>query len=211
MQGSIVQGFLWLLAPHRCPGCDLGVADVAAAAFCPACEPLLEVAPVGLSPPARAAACWQYQGPFADAIRRFKYGGAGWLATPLGAMLATAARSYAGGIQAVVPIPLHPTKLRSRGFNPAALLARPVAVELGVPLQINWLQRDRATRTQAGLSRDARLANLKGAFRAATAEPTTVLLIDDVRTTGTTLAEASAALTAKGHEVSTLALAWAPD
>jgi predicted amidophosphoribosyltransferase len=210
MQASIVQGFLWLLAPHRCPGCNLGIADVAAASFCPACEPLLEPAPAGMSPPAREAAGWLYQGPFADAIRRFKYGGAGWLAAPLGVKLAGLARPYAGAIRAVVPLPLHASKLRARGFNPAALLAKPVAAELGAPLRIDWLRRDRATRSQAGLDRVARLANVRSAFRATKVAPTSVLLIDDVRTTGTTLAEASAALSAQGHEVTTLALAWSP-
>lgn len=213
MQASIVQGFLWLLAPHRCPGCDLDLpeVEVAEATFCPACEPLLEPAPAGLLPPARAAAAWLYQGPFADAIRRFKYGGAGWLAAPLGKRLAAAARPYAGTIRSVVPIPLHPSKLRTRGFNPAALLARPVAAELGASLELGWLRRERATRSQAGLDRDARLANLRGAFRATKREATSVLLIDDVRTTGSTLAEAAAVLSAGGHEVTTLALAWAPD
>jgi predicted amidophosphoribosyltransferase len=208
VQGSIAQGFLSLLAPHRCPGCDFRVPDVVAASFCEACEPLLEPAPAGMSPPARAAAGWLYQGPFADAIRRFKYAGAGWLAVPLGERLAVAARPYSGAIRAVVPVPLHPSKLRERGFNPAALLARPVAAELGAALRVGWLRRERATRSQAGLEREARLANLRGAFQAAVVEPTSVLLIDDVRTTGSTLAEAAAALTAKGHEVTTLALAW---
>jgi predicted amidophosphoribosyltransferase len=208
MQGSIPQGFLSLLAPNRCPGCDYPVPDVAAATFCDACEPLLEPTPPGMSPPSRSAAGWLYQGPFADAIRRFKYAGAGWLAVPLGERLAVAAQPYSGAVRAVVPVPLHPSKLRARGFNPAALLARPVAAELGARLHVGWLRRERATRSQAGLDRAARLANLRGAFQAASVEPTTVLLIDDVRTTGTTLAEAAAALTARGHEVTTLALAW---
>jgi predicted amidophosphoribosyltransferase len=152
-----------------------------------------------------------YQGPFADAIRRFKYAGASWLAETLGNRLARAAQPFSGIARAVVPLPLHPSKLRARGFNPAALLARRVAAELGVPLRVGWLRRERATRSQAGLDRDARLANLRGAFRAARVAPTSVLLIDDVRTTGTTLSEAAAALTAQGHDVRTLALAWSPD
>jgi predicted amidophosphoribosyltransferase len=209
MHGSIGQGFLWLLAPHRCPSCDWPVPDVREASFCGACEPLLEVAPPGLSPPAQTAAGWLYEGPFADAIRRFKYGGAGWLAAPLGSKLASRARPYSGRIHAVVPVPLHPSKLRARGFNPAALIAKPVAAELGAPLRLKWLHRERATRSQAGLERDARLANVRGAFRAARVTPTQVLLLDDVRTTGATLAEAAAALIAQGHEVTTLALACA--
>ena len=200
-----------MLAPHRCPSCDWQIPDVEAAEFCAACAPLLEPAPAGISPPARSAAGWLYEGPFADAIRRFKYGGAGWLGAPLGAKLAVCARPYAGQIRAVVPVPLHPAKLRARGFNPAALLAKPVAAELGATLEVRWLYRERATRSQAGLDRDGRLANVRGAFRAARAKPTQVLLIDDVRTTGSTLAEAATALTAQGHEVTTLALAWRLD
>jgi predicted amidophosphoribosyltransferase len=76
-------------------------------------------------------------------------------------------------------------------------------------LRLTWLYRERATRSQAGLERDARLSNVRAAFRAASVTPTQVLLIDDVRTTGATLAEAAAALSAQGHEVSTLALACA--
>lgn len=109
----------------------------------------------------------------------------------------------------LVPVPLHPRKLRARGWNPAALLARPVAGALGVPLQTRWLQRVRETAVQAGLSRDARLANVRGAFQARPAPPSRVLLIDDVRTTGATLLEAAACLEAVGHTVSTLSFAWA--
>jgi predicted amidophosphoribosyltransferase len=169
----------------------------------------LEPAPREAAPPCRSAAGWLFEGPFADAIRRFKYAGSGELAGPLGAMLASIASPYGGTIRAVVPVPLHPRKLRARGFNPAALLARPVARQLGAPLRIGWLHRERDTRTQAGLERAARLANLKSAFRAAKVQPTCVLLIDDVRTTGSTLHEAGGALTAVGHDVWTLALALA--
>jgi predicted amidophosphoribosyltransferase len=73
------------------------------------------------------------------------------------------------------------------------------------------LVRQRATRDQAGLSRQARSTNVLGAFRARPAAPTRVLLIDDVRTTGTTLTEAARTLQAAGHSVVTLALAWAPE
>ncbi|HKP59550.1 MAG TPA: hypothetical protein VJV78_22660, partial [Polyangiales bacterium] len=79
-----------------------------------------------------------------------------------------------------------------------------------VPLRVGWLRRDRSTRSQAGLPRDARPSNVRGAFSAPALPARKLLLIDDVRTTGATLAEAAATLGARGHEVRTLALAWSP-
>lgn len=228
--GSLLSGLLSLVAPRCCPGCGLEAGfdfeptavqpsggagadpgQAGHAAFCEACAPLLERAPTWLTPPQRAAAGWLFEGPCADAIRHFKYGGCGEHAGPLGAMLAAAAEPYRPAIDAVVPIPLHAAKLRARGFNPAALLARPVARSLRVPFAPGWLTRRRETRDQAGLAREARLANVRGAFAARRVRPCRVLLVDDVRTTGTTLAEAAATLREAGHQVCTLALAWAPE
>jgi ComF family protein len=151
-----------------------------------------------------------FEGPLADAIRRFKYADERALGPSLAARLVQVASAYAGTVDAVTPMPLHPRKLRERGWNPSALLARPVARALGVPMR-GLLIRQRATRDQAGLSRRARSSNVLGAFRARAAAPRRVLLIDDVRTTGATLAEAAATLQAQGHSVVTLALAWAPN
>lgn len=214
MPVSLLQAFLALLAPPRCPGCDFPLPEAPdalpplAPEFCEACGPLLEPPPAWLAPPAAVAAAGMYQGPLADAIRRFKYAGAGWAAAPLGKVLARASRPYAGLVHAVVPLALHPSKLRERGYNPAALLARPVALELGVPLRVGWLRRERATQSQAGLPRAGRSANVRGAFSAPARPHSKLLLVDDVRTTGATLAEAAATLRARGHEVMTLALAW---
>src|SRR5262245_33049421 len=100
MRTSLLEGFLSLLAPRRCPGCDLplprppdGPLEAMAGPdeLCPACAPLLEPPPAWLAPPAASAAAWMFQGPLADAIRRFKYAGAGWAAAPLGRLLAAAA------------------------------------------------------------------------------------------------------------------------
>jgi len=145
----------------------------------------------------------------ADAIRRFKYADQRQLLRHFRPLLTAAAEPYAGLVDAVVPIPLHPCKLRERGWNPAALLARPIAAALGVPLRTGLLRRVRETAAQAGLSREARAQNVRGAFRARPAAPARVLLVDDVRTTGATLLEAAGCLTEAGHTVSTLAMAWA--
>jgi ComF family protein len=206
---TFFSGLLDLLAPPDCPSCGLPWVDDAAAALCPACAPLIETAPPERLPPAVNAAMCLYQGPLADAIRRFKYADERHLLRHLAPLLTAAAPAYAGRIDVVVPVPLHVRKLRERGWNPAALLARPLAAALGVPLETSWLERVRETAVQAGLSRDARLSNVRGAFRARQIAPRRVLLVDDVRTTGATLLEAAACLEARAHSVSTLALAWA--
>ena len=204
-----IGGLLDLLAPPNCAGCDLPT-DKAGLAFCDACSPLLELVPTTLRAPGATAAALCYQGPLADAIRRLKYRDRPELATSLGQLLASAATPYAGLVDRVVPVPLHRSKLRERGYNPAALLARATARQLGVALDTSCLARVRATRTQAELPAQLRADNVRGAFAARQLErPQRILLIDDVRTTGATLHEAAAALSSTGHTVLTLALAWA--
>lgn len=197
---ELLGGLLASLSPLRCPGCDLESDHEAG--FCPACAPLIEPAPDGL-------AVLSYGGPVADAIARFKYGGRTDLAAPLGQLLADGALAYAGQVDCVVPLPLFERRLRERGFNQSALLSECVARALGVPLEASVLQRTRDTPAQAGLSRALRIPNVRGAFSAIPCERR-VLLIDDVRTTGATLAAAASALRSAGcPEVIELALAAA--
>ena len=207
----MIDGFAGLLAPRTCPGCDLALRPGEGPAFCAACSPLLERPKPAHLPPVFAAAAYLYVGPMADAIRRLTYEGRTELAEPLGRLLADAALAYAGRIDRVLALPLHPARLRERGFNQSALLARPVARELGVPLDVSSLVRVRPTPEQAGLTRARRSDNVRGAFAVAPrAARVRALLIDDVRTTGATLAEAAQALSEAGvPEVHTLALARA--
>ncbi|HJL18025.1 MAG TPA: ComF family protein [Sandaracinaceae bacterium LLY-WYZ-13_1] len=190
---AVVYGLLDLLAPHRCPGCD--------EALGPGTDGFCEVCAVGLEP-ARSTdggrAAYVFGGPLADAIRRFKYGRRSELATPLGLRLAEAAVRLAGEVDAVVPVPLHPRRLRERGFDQAALLAGPVAHALAVPRMTGVLRRVRDTRPQASLDMAVRAANVRGAFVVRGAPPPRVLLVDDVRTTGATLAECAERLRAAG-------------
>ena len=91
----------------------------------------------------------------------------------------------------IVPVPLHPKKKRSRGFNQAEVLARPLAKALGTPLATDMLHRIKNTLPQSGLSRTAREHNLKGAFSYNIKKygntPKTILLIDDIFTGGATM------------------------
>lgn len=205
--GTVWRGLLDLVAPRVCPACD-GALAAGQMGFCGACAPLLDPGERA----GRAVAAYVYGGPMADAILALKYGGRTEHATVLGRLLAERAVELAGSVDAVVPVPLHPARLRERGFNQSALLARPVARALAVPLVTSDLRRVRDTPPQASLAARARATNVRGAFLALHAPASRVLLVDDVRTTGATLAECAEALVTAGvDEVITLVLARAED
>ena len=205
----VLRGLLDWVAPARCPGCDTALPP-GRVSFCSACDPLLE--PLNLlAQPQHARALFAYGGPMAEAIKAIKYSGRTDFAHPLGQLVARHAHIWAGDVQYVVPVPLHPRRLRCRGFNQAVLFSRQLARSLGVPLAPHFLRRVRDTPPQATLRGDTRIANVRGAFRASLprrAAPRSVLLTDDVTTSGATLAEASAAMRSAGvRHIHALALA----
>lgn len=113
----------------------------------------------------------------------------------------------------ILPVPLHRGRLRQRGYNQALELARPLARALGVPLQHGTLQRLRATPAQTELNAVERRRNVRGAFtlRAGIRLPPHVAIVDDVMTTGATLAECARTLRRAGvRRVDVWALARAP-
>jgi competence protein ComFC len=105
-------------------------------------------------------------------------------------------------LDVIVPVPLHPTRQRERGFNQAALLACELGIHLGRPVVDGVLVRSRATHPQVGLGPDERRANVDGAFECANDDLAgkRVLLVDDVYTTGSTMEAAGAALREGGAE-----------
>lgn len=124
------------------------------------------------------------------AVHRAKYGDDPGLARALGALLVPHVSAWRGEIDAVIPVPLHPARLRSRGFNQSHELARPVARALDARLWPDAVERVRDTGTQTARSREARHDNVRGAFgvrRVTALRGARVLLVDDVVTTGATL------------------------
>lgn len=183
-----------LLAP-RCAGCD-----DPGAWFCVTCRTDCEpVAHEGRIPVRGAGA---HAGPLRAAIHRLKYGGEPGLAEDLAALVALElARDLARGllVDAIVPVPLHPSRAARRGYDQAALLARAIAAHTGIALRTP-LHRIHASRPQVELDRAARAANVRGAFvaEAGGLRGLRVGLVDDVATTGATLMDAAAAARAAG-------------
>jgi ComF family protein len=148
-----------------------------------------------------AAYCYgAYDGVLRDLIHLFKYARISTLAAPLADFLVSALPRDER-FEAIVPAPLHWWREWRRGFNQSGLLAREVSRRCGVPV-VRALRRVRATSVQAGLSHTARRRNVAGAFRVSRAAQMvagrTVLLIDDVMTTGSTAAACAAELKRAG-------------
>ena len=161
----------------------------------------------------RAGAPCLYEGVIKDCIHLLKYSKKLCLIGPLSQLMVDFAKTYLDitSIDLVVPIPLHSVKLREREFNQAELLARRIKASLGTPLISNNLRRIKLRPPQTTLSRKERLVNLEGAFKAKFPNQfrkMSILLIDDVFTTGATANESSKVLLdagAKKVDVLTLA------
>jgi ComF family protein len=155
-----------------------------------------------------------YEGPARALVHGLKFRGAPGLARPLGAQIvANAPRGLLGGRVALVPVPLHPRRARARGFNQAERLAAAVALRTGAAV-VDCLRRGGPGRArQMGRGRSERLAGVDGriALKPGMRAPARVILVDDVVTTGATLAACAAALRAAGTgEVAAVAYALTP-
>ena len=219
-----------LLLPPRCLLCGAAAGDDGLCGDCrselprnaPCCarcaEPLAQPAPLcgrclRRAPPWDAAwAPFRYAWPLDTLDARFKFGAdlaagralaAQWRAQPPPGPLPAA----------LIPVPLHVSRLRRRGYNQALELARPLGRTLDVPVLPAALLRTRATAAQTELDRTARRRNVRGAFAVARAAPLLahVVVLDDVMTTGATVAECVRVLKRAGvARVDVWALARAP-
>lgn len=128
-----------------------------------------------------------YEGALARAVCRLKYDSCPALARPLALELVPRLRDAGIGRGCVIaPVPLHPRRLVERGFNQSALVARTLSSALGCSTRPRLLRRVRETRQQADLDQRARAQNAAGAFAAASAIDSPIVLLDDVVTTGAT-------------------------
>jgi ComF family protein len=148
-------------------------------------------------------AAFRYEFPIDALMHAFKYGHRLALAPFFGGQLA----ALCSGVDAdlVIPLPLHPQRLRERGFNQALELARPVATALKLPIAATLCLRTRATPAQAGLPLRTRIKNMRSAFHCTSdVSGKRVLLVDDVMTTGATLNECARTLRLHGASHVTL-------
>jgi ComF family protein len=140
------------------------------------------------------------EGALRTAIHRFKYSNLRALSKPLGRLASENLARYDLPIDTVVPVPLHTSRLRQRGYNQAELLAREMAKVTGLDIASGSLRRVRSTVPQVGLTAIERRKNVSRAFECtpSTLVGRRVLLLDDVCTTGATLEACSIALRAAG-------------
>jgi ComF family protein len=204
--GSFAGRALDVALPPSCAGCGRE-----GEALCRECRPALDVRlhadpGVALGLPADLPApllqlewCAPFTGVTRRALHALKYDGERRLAPILGAAVARRWARAGAGADVLVPVPASPDRVRERGYDQAALIAIEAGRRLGLPV-VPALERTRATTAQFDLDRAARATNLGGAFRvAATARQNGVagrwvVLVDDVATTGATLAACAATL-----------------
>jgi ComF family protein len=183
----------------RCVRCDLRGAPLCGG--CAADPPALTSTPAGH----RVFAIGLYTSAVGERVRRLKYGDETHLAYPLGHALRqlTAALAPTIGDALLVPVPLHPMRLASRGYNQSALVARAMVRHGGPRIALDLLHREAQGPSQAGLSGRERRANLVDGFaaprRVAPGRP--IFLVDDVVTTGSTIDACAAALKCAGLSI----------
>jgi predicted amidophosphoribosyltransferase len=206
-----------LVVPQQCAGCSApGVV------WCPRCARACGAGSVRVPGPVPVRAACEHAGPAGRAVVAFKDDQVRRLSGPLGDLLGRAvndALADAGtprGVPVwVVPVPSRRSAVRSRGADHTAVLAGRAARVLrgsGIPAhRCPALEHVRSSRDQVGLTREQRTLNVAGTLRALELPPGVIVIVDDVTTTGATLAEAGRALAEAGRAVACAAtITWSP-
>ncbi len=199
---------------HICPACR-GKGSVIVAPFCEKCGvPFLTergsnhvCGTCMIQPPpyTSARAAFLYEGSVRELIHRFKYGNKVQSCRPLALLTAQHLASFvaAEDPDMLVPVPLHPKRLRHRCFNQAVLLSEILGKMWYLPVLRSNLRRIRWTEPQISLTAEERVRNVRGAFAVSNAKALTgkkLVLVDDVYTTGSTVTECAKVLMATGAE-----------
>ena len=204
-----VRAVLDLLLPSHCPGCGREGAVLCTKCQQPFRRRLSEPAgaPIGLPVTMPAGLlqlewCAMFSGPVRDAIHALKYRGERRLAAPLSAALAERWGRAGVGADLVTWVPVHPSRLRERGFDQAEELARGMAKRLRLPVERS-LERQRRTQAQHALDLESRARNLAGVFGVPTrarlrVQGRWIVVVDDVMTTGASLSGCAQVLNEAG-------------
>jgi ComF family protein len=174
-----------------CPRCGLPLATDAESE-CGACV---------TNPPAfsRTVVPFRYDDPVKHLIHALKFNQKLYVARVLGELMAEQCAQEGARPDLIIPVPLHPARLRERGFNQALELARPIAAHLHIPINVHACQRTRRTAAQSDLPAEQRAKNIKGAFELKEQlQVRRVAIVDDVMTTGATVDELARTLIANG-------------
>lgn len=226
---GVARGALDFLWPRCCAACGAGMHERDEGIVCGTCWSRLPELPHPrcdrCGHPRREAACawcplwaahvrairsvaWMPDGVSGRLVHALKYEGWSAVADAMARRMArlTWPRDVLEERAALVPVPLAPARLRERGYNQSALLARGLAPRWALPVWPDVLERARATQVQARLTRDERLGNVAGAFRPAAGVASRlrgrhVVLVDDVVTTAATLSACAAALMDGGARI----------
>jgi ComF family protein len=187
------------LPAQHCPQCAVPTAQGERCGHCLSHSPYYD----------STRAAFSYAFPLDKLVQAFKYAHRLALGAYFGRQLATLAQGCTADL--IVPLPLHPLRLRERGFNQALELARPVSAAGGIPIDSTSCRRTRHTPAQAKLPWRERAKNIRGAFHCSTdLTNKKILLVDDVMTTGASLNECARTLKLHGAtEVTLLVVARA--
>ena len=155
---------------------------------------------VAVRPHFRVLRAWaEFGEPVQTALHKLKYRRDISLGEAIASQMVPFVQGLGWNVDMVVPIPLSKQRMKERGYNQVAMIANPLAMALGIRYAPDALARQKATRSQVGLSRIERRANVQDAFQAgAGVNGKTVLIVDDVSTTGSTLSSGAEALYASG-------------